>query len=89
MNAYRAILRRQLIEEIYNDLSEEDKRTFIQLTMQDKSWSEIAQAIQQQKTQLDRIEKNQNWAVDIGSDIAANFITDGLIWLGSKLFRKL
>ena len=89
MNACRAILRRQLLEEIYNDLSEEDKRTFIQLTMQDKSWSEIAQALQQQKTQLDRIEKNQNWAVDIGSDIAANFITDGLIWLGSKLFRKL
>lgn len=89
MNAYRAMLRRKLLEEIYNDLSEEDKRTFIQLTMQDKSWSEIAQALQQQKTQLDRIEKNQNWAVDIGSDIAANFITDGLIWLGSKLFRKL
>lgn len=89
MNACRAILRRQILEEIYNDLSEEDKRTFIQLTMQDKSWSEIAQALQQQKTQLDRIEKNQNWAVDIGSDIAANFITDGLIWLGSKLFRKL
>lgn len=89
MNTCRAILRRQLLEEIYNDLSEEDKRTFIQLTMQDKSWSEIAQALQQQKTQLDRIEKNQNWAVDIGSDIAANFITDGLIWLGSKLFRKL
>ena len=89
MNACRAILRRQLLEEIYNDLSEEDKRTFIQLTMQDKSWSEIAQALQQQKTQLDRIEKNQNWAVDLGSDIAANFLTDGLIWLGSKLFRKL
>ena len=89
MNAYRAMLRRKLLEEIYNDLSEEDKRTFIQLTMQDKSWSEIAQALQQQKTQLDRIEKNQNWAVDLGSDIAANFLTDGLIWLGSKLFRKL
>lgn len=89
MNACRAMLRRQLFEEIYNDLSEEDKRTFIQLTMQDKSWSEIAQALQHQKTQLDRIEKNQNLAVDIGSDIAANFITDGLIWLGSKLFRKL
>ena len=89
MNAYRAMLRRKLLEEIYNDLSEEDKRTFIQLTMQDKSWSEIAQALQQQKTQLDRIEKNQNWVVDFGSDVAANFLTDGLIWLGSKLFRKL
>ena len=89
MNAYRAMLRRKFLEEIYNDLSEEDKRTFIQLTMQDKSWSEIAQALQQQKTQLDRIEKKQNWAVDFGSDVAANLFTDGLIWLGSKLFRKL
>lgn len=87
MNAYRAMLRRKLLEEIYNDLSEEDKRTFIQLTMQDKSWSEIAQALQKQKTQLDRIEKNQNWAVDFGSDVAANLFTDGLIWLGSKLFK--
>ena len=89
MNAYRELMRRKLLEEIYEGLSEEDKRTFIQLTMQDKSWSEIAQALQQQKTQLDRIEKNQNWAVDFGSDVAANLFTDGLIWLGSKLFRKL
>ena len=89
MNAYRELMRRKLLEEIYEGLSEEDKRTFIQLTMQDKSWSEIAQALQQQKTQLDRIEKNQNWAVDFGSDVAANLFTDGLIWLGSKLFKKL
>ena len=89
MNAYRAMLRRQLLEEIYERLSEDDKRTFIQLTMQDKSWSEITKALAQQKTQLDRIEKNQNWAVDFGSDVAANLFTDGLIWLGSKLFRKL
>ena len=89
MNAYRAMLRRQLLEEIYERHSEDDKRTFIQLTMQDKSWSEITKALAQQKTQLDRIEKNQNWAVDFGSDVAANLFTDGLIWLGSKLFRKL
>ena len=89
MNAYKAMLRRQLLEEIYESLSEEDKRTFIHATMQDKDWRDIAQALSQQKTQLDRIEKNQNWAVDFGSDVAANLFTDGLIWLGSKLFRKL
>jgi hypothetical protein len=89
MNAYRELMRRQLLEDIYEGLSEEDKRTFIQLTMQDKSWSEIAHALQQQKEQLDRIEKSQNWFVDFGSDIAANFLTDGLIWLGSKLFKRL
>jgi hypothetical protein len=89
MNAYRELMRRKLLEEVYEGLSPEDKRLFVQLTMQDKSWSEIAQALQQQQAQLKRIEKNQNWAVDIGSDIAANFISDGLIWLGSKLFKKL
>lgn len=87
MNAYRELMRRKLLEEIYEGLSPEDKRLFVQLTMEDKSWSEIAQALQQQKTQLDRIEKKQNWAVDFGSDVAANFLTDGLIWLGSKLFK--
>jgi hypothetical protein len=89
MNAYRELMRRKLLEEIYEGLSPDDKRIFVQLTMQDKSWSEIAQALQQQKTQLDRIEKNQNWAVDFGSDVAANLFTDGLIWLGSELFKKL
>lgn len=89
MNAYRALMRKKLLEEIYDGLSEEDKRTFVQLTMQDRSWNEIAQALAQQKTQLDRIEKSQNWYVYFGSDVAANFLTDGLIWLGSKLFRKL
>lgn len=89
MNAYRELMRRKLLEEIYEGLSEEDKRTFVQLTIQDKSWQEIAQALAQQKAQLDRIEKSQNWYVDFGSDVAANFLTDGLIWLGSKIFRKL
>lgn len=89
MNAYRELMRRKLLEEIYNGLDDKDKRLFVQLTMQDKSWSEIAQALAQQKMQLDRIEKNQNWVVDFGSDVAANFLTDGLIWLGSKLFKKL
>lgn len=88
-SAAEALLRRRYLEDIYERMTDDEKKLFVQLTMQDKSWSEIAQALQQQKTQLDRIEKNQNWAVDIGSDIAANFITDGLIWLGSKLFRKL
>lgn len=89
MNAYRAMMRRKLLEEIYDGLSEEDKRTFVQLTMQDKSRSEIVQALQQQKSQLDRIEKGQNWTRSFGSDLLANFTSAGVLWLGSKLFSKL
>ena len=92
MNAYRELMRRKLFEEIYNGLSEEDKRTFIQLTMQDKSWSEIAQALKRQEAKIDEVSRkigNHPFATDLFSNILGNGITDGLIWLGGKLFRRL
>ncbi len=84
----RALLRRMLLEEIYDDLSDEDKRMFVRLTMQDRDHREIMQALQEQHRKLDAIGRKQNWITDFGSDVAANFLTDGLVWLGSKLFRK-
>lgn len=89
MRGYRELMRRQLLERIYDKMSEEEKRTFVQLTLQDKSHTEIMEALSRQRAQLDKIEKKQNWLTDFGSDIAANFLTDGLIWLGSRLFKKL
>ena len=86
---YRELMRRKLLERIYDKMSDEEKRTFVQLTMQNKSHTEIMEALSRQKAQLDKIEKKQNWLTDFGSDIAANFLTDGLIWLGSKLFKRL
>ena len=88
MRGYRELMRRQLLERIYDKMSEEEKRTFVQLTLQDKSHTEIMEALSRQRAQLDKIEKKQNWLTDFGSDIAANFLTDGLIWLGSRLFKK-
>ena len=70
-------------------MSDEEKRTFVQLTMQNKSHTEIMDALSRQQKQLYDIERKQNWKVDFLSDIGANFITDGLIWLGSRLFKKL
>lgn len=86
---YSGLMRRKLLEDIYEKMSDEEKRTFIQMTMQNKSRDEILSALQKHSEDLQAIRRNQNWAVDFGSDIAANFLTDGLIWLGSKLFRKL
>ncbi len=90
MNAYRELMRRKLLEEIYDGLSDEDKRTFIQLTMQDKSWSEIAQALQHQGREIDEIHEKvskQTWLSDFSSNIAGNALWDGLVWLGTKLIR--
>jgi len=85
---YRAMMRRKLLEQIYDKMSDEEKRTFVQLTMQDKDHVEIMQALQEQRNMLESIDKKQNWAVDFGSDVAANLFTDGLIWLGARLFRR-
>ena len=82
-------MRRKLLEDIYDKMSDEEKRIFIQMTMQNRNRDEILLALQKQSDDLQAIRRNQNWAVDFGSDIAANFLTDGLIYLGSKLFKKL
>jgi hypothetical protein len=47
------------------------------------------QAIEQQRQQLDEIEKGQKWTRSFGSDLLANFTSAGVLWLGSKLFKKL
>ena len=86
---YQGLMRRKLLEDIYEKMSDEEKRTFIHMAMQNKSRDEILSALQKQSEDLQAIRRNQNWAVDFGSDIAANFLTDGLIYLGSKLFKKL
>lgn len=85
---YRELMRRKLLEQMYDKMSDEEKRTFIQLTMHNADADEIKSALRQQREQLNRIEKGQNWKVDFLSDVSANFLTDVLIWLGSKLLRK-
>lgn len=89
MSGYRELMRRKLLEEMYDKMSPKEKRLFVQLTIQDKDHQEIMQALSSQKAELEEIKKRQNWANSFGSDILANFTTDGIIWLGAKLFKKL
>lgn len=88
---YRELMRRKLLEQIYDKMSDEEKRLFVQLTMQNRDHREIMDALRRQQAQIsrvvDKVEK-QSFALDFGSDILANFTTDGLIWLASKLFRR-
>ena len=81
-------LRRQLLERIYNKMSDDEKRLFIQLTMQNKSHTEIMQALQQQQTQLADLRKHQQTITeDFLSNLAGNATWDGLLWLARRLFR--
>jgi hypothetical protein len=92
MNGYRELMRRKLLEDMYNKMSDEDKRTFVQLTMKDKDHQEIMQALSQQNEKIDNVSRkigDHPFATDLFSNILGNGITDGLIWLGSRLFKKL
>ena len=90
--SYREIMRRKLLEEIYDKMSDEEKRTFVNLTMQDKDHREIMEALNRQHQQIDRIAGNvekQTWLTSFGSDILANLTTDGLLLLGKRLLKRL
>lgn len=88
---YRELMRRQLLEQIYDKMSDEEKRTFVQLTMLNKDHNEIMDALKAQREQVEHIAQKvekQSWMTDFGSDLLANFTTDGLIYLGRKLLGK-
>ena len=86
-----AIARRYLLEKIYNQLSDEDKRTFVLMKIQDKSANDIMRAIQQNQQHLQHlVEKadRDRWYTAFGSDVAANVLTTSAFWLLQKLFNK-
>lgn len=86
-----AIARRYLLEKIYDQLSEEDKRTFVLMTMQDRSAGEILRAIQTNQQHLQQLVEHADrdkWYVAFGSDVAANVLTTSAFWLLGKLFAK-
>lgn len=91
MSSTNDIARRMLLERIYEKMTDEDKRTFVLMTMQNKSANDILQAIQQNQQHLQHlVEKadRDRWYTAFGSDVAANVLTTAGFWLLGKLFSK-
>lgn len=83
-----ALMRRRLLEDIYDRMSDEEKRLFIQMTMEQKSAGDIMQALQQQSQKIDRLQQTQQtFAQDFASNIAGNFLYGGVVWLARRLFK--
>lgn len=92
MNAYRELMRRKLLEEMYDKMSPEEKQTFVQLTMKDADHQEIMQALQDQHEAIGNIQEKVNshgWLSDFSSNVAGNAVWDGAVWLVSRLIKKL
>ena len=86
-----ALMRRKLLEEMYDRMTDEEKRLFAMLTMQDRSANEILRAIQQNQQHLQQLVEHADrdrWYTAFGSDVAANVLTTSAFWLLGKLFAK-
>ena len=86
-----ALMRRKLLEQMYDRMTDEDKRTFALMTMQDKSADDILQAIRQNRQHLERLVEHADrdrWYTAFGSDVAANVLTTSAFWLLGKLFNR-
>ena len=83
-------MRRKLLERIYDRMTPDERRLFVQMTLQNRSHTEIIQALQQQQSQLSELRKHQQtFGEDFLSNIAGNAAWDGLVWLVTRLSRKL
>ena len=81
-------LRRQLLESIYAKMSDDEKRLFIQMSMQNRSHQEIMAALQQQQAQMTDLRKHQQtFGEDFASNIAGNAAWEALVFLAKRLFR--
>ena len=84
---YRELMRRKLLEEMYDKMSPEEKKTFVQLTMQDKDHTEIMNALSGISKKVD--ESKHSWFSDFGANIAGNAAFDGAVWLLSKIYKAI
>ena len=90
--AYRELMRRKLLEQMYDKMSHEEKQLFAQLTMQDKSSDEILQALHRQSNDISDIHEKvskSTWLRDFSSNVAGNAVWDAAVWAFSRLLRKV
>lgn len=89
--AIDALVRQRMLEEIYNKMTDDEKRLFSMLYMQNTRYDEILRAIQQNQQHLQHLVQHTSrdqWYKAFGSDVAANVLTTSVFWLLSKLFSK-
>lgn len=88
-DAADALMRKRLLEDIYGRMTDDEKKLFVQMTMQQKSSDEILKALQQQSLQLqDLRQRQQTFTRDFASNILGNATWDGVVWLLGKIFRR-
>lgn len=85
-----ALMRRKLLEDIYDRMTDDEKKLFVQMTLQQQSADDILKALQQQSVQLQDVRQHQQtFSQDFLSNILGNATWDGAAWLIRSLSRLL
>lgn len=86
--AAEAMMRRKLLESIYDRMTPDERRLFVQMTMQQRSTTDIMKALQQQSAQIQDLRKHQQTITeDFLSNVAGNFFYGGIVYLARRLFK--
>lgn len=89
---YADFIRYKALKDAFGKLTDEDKKAIVRQSLDEERHREVMAMLNQQHSQISHIANKvgrQSWWMDFGSDVAANFFTDALIYLGSKVLKKL
>ena len=88
--AAEAMMRRKLMESIYDRMTEEEKRLFVQMAMQQRNTADIMKVLQQQSAQIQDLRQHQQTFVeDFASNILGNAVWGGAEWVVARLARLI
>lgn len=87
--AAEALMRRKLLEDIYDRMTDDERKLFVRMAIEQKGSDEILKTLQQQSLQLqDLRRRQQTFGQDFLSNILGNATWDGALWLLGKLLKR-
>lgn len=81
------MMRQKLLESIYDKMTDEEKRLYVQMSIQDRDHAEIMRSLEDLKQKADA--NHHSFALDLGANLAGNAVWDSLLWLGTKLIKRI
>lgn len=84
---YLALARRKMLYDTLSKLSDEEKRFLLNAEMQDRNHKEVIGELSSLQKKADN--NHHSFALDLGANLAGNAAWDTMLWIGSKLLKKL
>ena len=89
MNMSQAILRRKMLEQLYDKMSQEEKLVFVQMTMQNKSNEQIIARLDDVRQRVIDANGGRAFTKDFLANVLGNYAADASIYLAAKLLKAI